>query len=165
MNVRTESLITSDYNLRTLKNMFYYDCNFLIYRWFCTLSMCTISLLCSFLWSLLSFLLVFSCIFSKGIGLCISLVYSMSSNFVWCICIMYSSKGLTFYFLVFWLFFFNNQIVYCIFFIFVLTLSVITSMLDTQLYCFIKAFTFYLTLNSLSHLEYSLQYVLMWRSI
>lgn len=67
--------------------------------------MCTISQLCFFLWSLLSFLLVFPCFFSKGIGLCITLVHSMNSNFVWCICIMYLQKGLTFYFLVFWLFF------------------------------------------------------------
>lgn len=42
----------------------------------------------------------------------------MSSNFVGCICIMYSSKGLTFifWFSGFFFFFFYNQIVYCNFF-------------------------------------------------
>lgn len=125
--------------------MFYYDCNFLIDRWFCALSMCYKSVV-FFPVIFAEFLLVFSCIFSKGIGLCISQVYSMSSNFVGCICIMYSSKGLTFLFFGFlaFFFFFYNQIVYS-FFVFVLTLSVITSMLDTQLYCFIKAFTFHFT--------------------
>ena len=44
--------------------------------------MCTISQLCSFLWSLLSFLLVFPCFFSKGIGLCITLVHSMSMMYL-----------------------------------------------------------------------------------